>query len=129
MFDHIGIHVSNTRQSIPFYENALAPLGITIVERQPELDAVIFSGPSKETFLWMGPATGDYYGTPLSPTIQRPIHLAFSAPSKHAVDEFYANGLKYGGSDNGAPADCGDGYYAAFLLDPDGNNIEAGIKT
>jgi catechol 2,3-dioxygenase-like lactoylglutathione lyase family enzyme len=128
MFDHIGIFVSDAPRSIAFYERCLAPLGITIVQRLPQLDAVIFSGASEFPFLWVGPARGDYYGTPLSPSVHRPLHLAFSAPNKKAVDEFYAAGLAQGGADNGAPEDDGDGYYAAYLLDPDGNNIEAGIR-
>ncbi len=44
------------------------------------------------------------------------------------MDEFYALALAHGGTDNGAPEDGGDGYYAAYVLDPDGNNIEAGIR-
>jgi catechol 2,3-dioxygenase-like lactoylglutathione lyase family enzyme len=128
MFDHIGIFVSDPKRSVPFFERCLAPLGMVIVERQPEWDAVIFSATSEFPFLWVGPARGDYYGAPLSPSTQRPLHLSFTAPSKKAVDEFYALGLAHGGKDNGAPEDCGNGYYAAYLLDPDGNNIEAGIR-
>jgi catechol 2,3-dioxygenase-like lactoylglutathione lyase family enzyme len=128
MFDHIGIFVSDPLRSIPFYERCLAPLGIHIVQRQPELDAVIFSGASDFPFLWVGAACGDYHGTPLSPGVHRPLHFAFIAPSTEAVDEFYAAGIEHGGRDNGAPEDCGDGYYAAYLIDPDGNNIEAGIR-
>jgi catechol 2,3-dioxygenase-like lactoylglutathione lyase family enzyme len=128
MFDHTGIFVSDPQKSIPFFEACLAPLGIEIRERQPELGAVIFSGSKEFPFLWVGPASGDYHGTPLSPTTHRPFHLAFIAPSRQAVDEFHAIGLKHGGRDNGAPEDCGGGYYAAYLLDPDGNNIEAGMR-
>jgi catechol 2,3-dioxygenase-like lactoylglutathione lyase family enzyme len=128
MFDHIGLFVSDTRRSIAFYEHCLAPLGITIVQRQRELEAVIFSTASEFPFLWVGPARGDYHGTPLSPSIHRPVHLSFIAPSTQAVDQFHAMGLAHGGADNGAPEDCGGGYYAAYLLDPDGNNIEAGIR-
>ena len=106
-----------------------AGLGIVIAQRQPEWGSAIFSGSSEFPFLWVGPAQGDYYGTALSPAERRPLHLAFVAPSRQAVDEFHALGLAHGGTDNGAPEDCGDGYYAAFVLDPDGNNIEAGIRT
>ncbi len=128
MFDHIGIFVSDPRRSIPFYEHCLAPLGITVVERQPEWEAVILSGAAKFPFLWIGPARGDYHGTALSPALHRPLHLAFTAPSVQAVNEFHAAGLAHGGRDNGVPEECGDGYYAAYLIDPDGNNIEAGIR-
>lgn len=128
MFDHIGIFVSDSARGIAFFEHCLAPLGITIAQRQPEFGAAIFSGASELPFLWVGPASGDYHGTPLSPAEKRPMHLAFVAPSRRAVDEFYAQALTHGGTDNGAPEDCGDGYYAAYVLDPDGNNIEAGIR-
>jgi predicted lactoylglutathione lyase len=56
------------------------------------------------------------------------MHPAFVAPTREAVDEFYRIGLKCGGRDNGPPAECRGGYYAAYLLDPDGNNIEAAIR-
>ena len=128
MFDHVGLFVSDPARSIPFFESCLAPLGITVVQRQPELEAVLFSGAAEFPFLWVGPARGDYYGTPLSPGVHRPLHFAFIAPSTEAVDAFYAAGIQHGGRDNGAPEDCGDGYYAAYLIDPDGNNIEAGIR-
>jgi predicted lactoylglutathione lyase len=53
------------------------------------------------------------------------MHLAFIAPTKEAVDEFHRLGIGNGGTDNGAPEACDGGSYAAYLLDPDGNNIEA----
>ncbi len=128
MFDHIGIFVSDFEKSIPFYEACLAPLGITIIERQPELGAVIFSGEENIPFLWVGTASGDYYGNNLQPDIHRPMHLSFKAPSEQVVKDFFRMGLKHGGRDNGEPEDCGGDYFAAYLLDPDGNNIEAGIR-
>lgn len=128
MFDHIGIFVSAPQKSIPFFEACLAPLGIKIRERQPELGAVIFFGSNEFPFLWVGPCRGDYYGSKLSESNRRPIHLSFIAPSTQAVDEFHRLGIRHGGRDNGHPEECGDGYYAAYLLDPDGNNIEAGIR-
>jgi catechol 2,3-dioxygenase-like lactoylglutathione lyase family enzyme len=128
MFDHLGLFVSDPEKSISFLEACLAPLDIHIRERQPEWGAVIFYGKTQLPFLWVGPAGGNYYGTDLKLSSLRPIHLCFVAPSMRAVDEFYRIGLEHGGRDNGAPEDCGNGYYAAFLLDPDGNNIEAGIR-
>jgi len=125
MFDHTGIFVSDAEKSIPFLEACLEPLGIKIHQRQPEWGSVIFSGESDFPFLWVGPAHGDYHGTPISPENHRPMHLAFSSPTKHAVDEFYRKGLLHGGRDNGRPEEYPDGSYNAFLLDPDGNNIEA----
>ena len=125
MFDHIGIFVSDTERSIPFFEKCLAPLGIKIYQRQPEWGSVIFSGQPDFPFLWVGPAGGDYYGTKVSASERRPMHMAFVAPTREAVDEFYRLGIEHGGADNGAPEDCDGSCYAAYLLDPDGNNIEA----
>jgi len=120
--------VSDAQRSIVFYERCLAPLGITVVQRQPEFGAAIFAGSSEFPFLWVGPAEGDYYGTSLTPSVHRPLHMAFVAPSRQAVDEFHALSLLHGGTDNGTPEDEGNGYYAAYVLDPDGNNVEAGFR-
>jgi len=127
MFDHIGLFVTDAEKSIAFFEACLAPLEIKIYQRQPEWGSVVFSGHADFPFFWVGPARGDYYGTDVGKSGFRPTHLSFIAPSTQAVDDFYRIGLENGGRDNGAPEDCG-GYYAAYLLDPDGNNIEAGIR-
>jgi catechol 2,3-dioxygenase-like lactoylglutathione lyase family enzyme len=128
MFDHLGIFATSPEKSIPFLEACLEPLGIKVRERLPEIGAVIFYGEKEFPFLFVGPAKGSYYGTELEKLGYKPMHLASVAPSRDAVDEFYRRGLVNGGRDNGAPEDDGSGYYAAFLLDPDGNNIEAGIR-
>jgi len=125
MFDHVGIFVSDTARSFPFYENALAPLGIVVRERQAQWGSIVMSGPDFPPFLWIGPAGGNYYGTAVKISERRPVHLAFRAATKAAVEEFYRAGLNFGGRDNGAPDDCGRGAYGAYLLDPDGNNLEA----
>jgi catechol 2,3-dioxygenase-like lactoylglutathione lyase family enzyme len=124
MFDHVGIFVSDTAKSFPFYEQALAPLGIVVRERQRRWGSIVM-GADWKPFLWIGPAGGDYHGTPVLIEERRPLHLAFSAPSKEAVHEFHRRGLAHGGRDNGVPENCGHGAYGAYLLDPDGNNIEA----
>jgi catechol 2,3-dioxygenase-like lactoylglutathione lyase family enzyme len=126
--DHLGILAADAEKSIRFYEACLAPLGIRLRERIPHIGAAIFYGEKEYPFLFVGPARGTYYGTDLQTSGFRPMHLSFVAPSIQAVDEFYRAGLAHGGRDNGAPEDCGQGYYAAYLLDPDGNNIEAGIR-
>jgi catechol 2,3-dioxygenase-like lactoylglutathione lyase family enzyme len=125
MIDHLGIFVSDTARSFPFYEKALAPLGILVRERNPNWGSIIMTGERRRPFLFIGPAGGDYHGTEVKIAERRPVHLAFRAASKEAVEEFYRIGLEYGGRDNGPPGDCGRGAYGAFLLDPDGNNIEA----
>jgi catechol 2,3-dioxygenase-like lactoylglutathione lyase family enzyme len=125
--DHLGIIVSESDKSILFYEHCLAPLGIKVLQRQPEIGAVLFAGEDWLPFLFIGQATGDYHGTEVRVPGYRPMHLALAAPSRAAVDEFHRAGLAHGGRDNGAP-EAGEGFYSAFLLDPDGNNIEAILR-
>lgn len=127
MFDHVGFVIRSAEISIPFFEACLAPLGLKVVQRQPKFNAAIFAGKDELPFLWVGVGDGTFHGVKVE-VGKCPMHLAFVAPSKKAVDDFYQIGLRSGGRDNGAPEDCGDGYYAAYLLDPDGNNIEAGFR-
>lgn len=116
MYDHIGFKVHDLAASIRFYAAALAPLG-HVLGSSDESSAGL--GPKEGSALWLSagkPANGDG------------IHVAFRAGSRAAVDAFHENGLKAGGRDNGAPglrADYSPTYYAAFLIDPDGNNVEA----
>lgn len=130
MFDHIGIFVSDFEKSAPLYEKCLEPLGIHVLQRQPEWNAMIFAGETGFPFLWLGGIgeETDYHGTPLQRAHRRPVHLAFRASSKEAVDLFHQRGMAQGAQCNGAPEDCGNGYYAAYLLDFDGNNLEAGMR-
>ena len=108
MYDHVGLKVQDLKASSKFYAAALGALGHVA-------EGAGF-GPSGAPALWLseGKAT--------------PVHVAFRAASQAEVDRFHAAGLKAGGRDNGAPGlrkDYGPKYYAAFLLDPDGNNVEA----
>jgi catechol 2,3-dioxygenase-like lactoylglutathione lyase family enzyme len=128
MFDHLGLLATNPEESVAFFAACLAPLGITIREHIPEHGAVIFYGESEYPFSFLGTAQGDYYGTNLETSGFRPIHLAFKAATRDTVNAFHREGLAHGGWDNGAAAMCGGGYYAAYLLDPGGNNIEAGVR-
>ena len=110
MYDHIGLKVKDIDASIRFYEAALAPLGFV-------RDGSGF-GPKGAPALWL------YEGGGKHPC----MHLAFAAKDHGAVDRFHKAGVKAGGKDNGAPgprADYSPTYYAAFLIDPDGNNVEA----
>jgi catechol 2,3-dioxygenase-like lactoylglutathione lyase family enzyme len=116
MYDHVGLKVKDLDVSVRFYEAALAPLGHVLGPRDAEGAGL---GPRDAPALWLGRATG----------ARGPgVHLAFTAPDHAAVDRFHAAGLEAGGRDNGAPGprpDYGPRYYAAFLFDPDGNNVEA----
>jgi hypothetical protein len=105
MLDHVGFSVSDSARSFPFYEAALAPLGIIVRERQKEWGSIVMTG-ERWPFLWGRPAGGTYYGTPVRVEKRGPIHLAFRASPKEAVEAYYRIGLTYGGRDNGAPEDC-----------------------
>src|SRR5689334_6560074 len=116
MYDHIGLKVKDIKASARFYGAALGALG-HVVASQDESGAGI--GPKGEPALWL------YAGNGKAPA---GMHVAFRAPNRAAVDKFHQAGLKAGGKDNGAPglrADYSPSYYAAFLIDPDGNNVEA----
>jgi catechol 2,3-dioxygenase-like lactoylglutathione lyase family enzyme len=116
MYDHIGLKVADLEASVRFYSAALAPLGHVLSSH--DASGAGF-GPPGEPALWLYPAKGSAgSGT----------HVAFRARDRKAVDRFHADGLKAGARDHGRPglrADYSPTYYAAFLLDPDGNNVEA----
>jgi catechol 2,3-dioxygenase-like lactoylglutathione lyase family enzyme len=114
MYDHIGLKVKDLAASVRFYEAALAPLGHVLCSRD---DSGAGFGPAGEPALWLY-AGGGGSGA----------HVAFRASDRAAVDRFYSAGREAGGKDNGGPgvrADDSPTYYAAFLIDPDGNNVEA----
>lgn len=123
MIDHVSLSVSNIRKSRDFFVEALKPLGYSIVYDIEDiagwgLGISGFSlGQDGETRLWLD---GD--------NAAQKTHIAFVAESREVVDAFHSAGLKAGGIDNGAPGiseQYSPTYYAAFILDPDGNNIEA----
>jgi catechol 2,3-dioxygenase-like lactoylglutathione lyase family enzyme len=114
MFDHIGIRVSDLEASKTFFLEALAPLGADVVL---ELPHAVGLGQRGKASLWLGKAEGK----PL------PLHLAFVADTRAQVDEFYRRALAAGGKDNGAPGTrphYHPSYYAAFVIGPDGHNVE-----
>lgn len=116
MFDHIGLKVKDLDASVRFYTAALGPLGYEVTS-QDESSAAF--GAKGTYSLWL------YPDAKLAHSL---VHIAFTAGNRAAVDTFYREGLKTGGRDNGAPGarkDYGPNYYAAFLFDPDGNNVEA----
>lgn len=116
MYDHVGLRVRDLEASLRFYEAALAPLGHVLGPRDGSSAGL---GPAGAPALWLHDAEG---------TTGKGAHVAFRAPSRTAVERFHEAGLRAGGRDNGAPGprpDYGPAYYAAFLIDPDGNNVEA----
>jgi catechol 2,3-dioxygenase-like lactoylglutathione lyase family enzyme len=116
MIDHIGIHSRDFGKALRFYTEALGPLGYVAQYVDEKAQGAGFGKPG-EPALWL-----DGKGK------AGPVHLALVAPSREAVQRFHAAAVKNGGEDNGKPgirADYGPGYYAAFVIDPDGNNVEA----
>jgi len=123
MIDHLSLVVSDYEKSKAFYLQALAPTGHS---RLIELPATPGAQSGSAGFchadgsdLWI--AQGDA-------AIKPPIHIAFRVPSRAAVDAFHKAAVAAGGKDNGAPGlrpRYHPNYYGAFVLDPDGHNIEA----
>ncbi len=126
MFDHLGINVSELARSTAFYQSCLKPLGIHLLEEH-DYGAVIFGPNADGPFMWVGTARPSFWRPDHGPGLS-PMHLAFVAPDAAAVDAFYDAGLAAGGQDNGPPGLRGAGWYQAFLLDPDGHNIEAAVR-
>jgi catechol 2,3-dioxygenase-like lactoylglutathione lyase family enzyme len=117
MYDHIGLNVKDLEQSVRFYTAALEALGMVCCSH--DASGAGF-GPKGEPALWLYPKKDRGNGPG--------AHIAFRAGSRAAVDGFHRGGLRAAGKDNGAPgvrADYSPTYYAAFLIDPDGNNVEA----
>jgi catechol 2,3-dioxygenase-like lactoylglutathione lyase family enzyme len=120
--DHIGLSVSDYAAARAFYTAALSPLGISVqMEVTKEVtggvDAAGF-GAAGKPFFWLA---GAGKATP-------PLHIAFAAGNRAEVDAFYKAAIAAGGKDNGSPgvrAHYHPNYYGAFVLDADGNNVEA----
>lgn len=115
MFDHVGFGVSDYAGSKAFFLKALHPLGVTVVMEGPY---GVGLGKNNKPSLWM-------YESSEKPA---PLHLAFAAANRSQVDEFYRAALEAGGKDNGAPGlrpHYHANYYGAFIIGPDGHNVEA----
>lgn len=118
MFDHLTITVKNYDLARSFYEIVLAPMGYGSVYEE---DGVVTAFGETDPVFWIAQADKNH---PASAN----THIAFSVSSRELVDTFYDLALKEGGRDNGAPGlrpEYEDNYYAAFVIDHDGNNIEA----
>jgi catechol 2,3-dioxygenase-like lactoylglutathione lyase family enzyme len=122
MIDHVGLAVSSIERSKAFYSNALKPLGIGVVmevsAEQTGGDSHAGLGKDNKAFFWIGTGSRSKGGA----------HVAFTAQTRAEVDLFYRAALAAGGRDNGAPGPrphYHEHYYGAFVLDPDGANIEA----
>ena len=126
MLDHTGIVVGDLAAARRFYDAVAKALGLATVSNSPQ--SFLF-GKSREEpipYLWIGTLRPSYWVEGSRPGINQ-MHVACVAADKAQVDEFHRAAIAAGGRDNGAPGPregAGD-YYGAFVLDPDGNNIEA----
>lgn len=126
MLDHVGLKVTDLRRSRDFFDKALKPLGIT----------VLYEGTGAENggtpFIGYGEGFKPYFWLNEQPRATEVVHVAFAAESRAKVDAFYAAAMAAGGRDFGAPGPrphYHPHYYGAFVLDPDGHNIEAVCHT
>lgn len=116
MYNHIGLKVRDLDASVRFYTAALKPLGHVLAFAD---ESTAGFGPEGAPAFWL------YADAKLAHSL---VHIAFDANTRTAVDAFYREGLKSRGRDHGGPGirkDYAPNYYAAFLFDPDGNNVEA----
>ena len=119
MLDHVTLPVRDFARSGAFYRAALLPLGCL---PKIELDGLIGFGNQTGLFFWIA----------ASPKPSERAHVAFRAEQRAHIDQFHAAACAAGGTDNGAPGlrpEYGAGYYAAYVFDLDGNNIEAVLRT
>ncbi|MBZ8135028.1 VOC family protein [Afifella sp. IM 167] len=124
MIDHIGFSASDYGRSRAFYDKALAALGMEVVMEVTKEESGSYEGVgygrAGKPFFWVSPVPGA--------SASGHLHVAFAAADRRAVDAFYDAAMAAGGRDNGAPGirpHYHPNYYGAFVLDPDGNNIEA----
>jgi catechol 2,3-dioxygenase-like lactoylglutathione lyase family enzyme len=124
MLDHISITVSDIERAAPFWDAVMAALMVPrVVRNDRQLGYGLRNRPDDDSHSYF--SIFESRGPALTPDNR---HWCFRAPSRAAVDAFHAAGLANGGSCDGPPglrADYHHGYYAAFLLDPDGNRVEA----
>ncbi len=117
MLDHVGFAVADYERSKTFYEEALAPLGFILLAEFSEASAGFGQAGERPSFFI------EAYGEP----VRGRLHIALRAENRAQVDAFHTAALEAGGTDNGAPGLrwYHPDYYGAYVLDPDGNNLEA----
>jgi catechol 2,3-dioxygenase-like lactoylglutathione lyase family enzyme len=116
VIDHVGLNVRDVAAARAFYERALAPLGYTVGMEYGQ--HIGFRSPQGKPDFWVAQRGEQTTGA----------HVAFRVESRDLVDAFHAAALEAGGRDNGPPGPrprYHEQYYGAFVLDPDGNNVEA----
>ena len=131
MFTHVGIVFRDLKSSGEFYRKVLEPIGIRIFEDHTQPDGtgwLVFGSEGSSNFFVVAAGRPSFWSASSAPATS-PVHIAFQAPSRDAVDRFHSVGLECGAINNGSPGVRRGGSYAAFLIDLDGNNIEAGYRT
>ena len=121
MLDHLAVQVADVETSLAFYLRVFAPIGMREAMRFPRGDSVVvgLSGPDGVPGFWLGPAAGSE---------ARELHIAFRASDRGAVDAVHEAALSAGAEVLHAPREWPEyhpGYYAVFMRDPDGHNVEA----
>lgn len=119
IFNHVQIKVQDLKSSCKFYHSIMSVLGYNVV--LDIKDVVIGYGTSVHDMFEICQATKEA-------TLSKSVHLAFNAPNLQSVDAFYQTALEKGAKCNGKPgfrSEYEEGYYAAFVIDPDGHNVEA----
>lgn len=125
MLDHTGFVVTDLAAARRFYDAIAKPLKLATADNGPDAFLLGRSREEPIPYLWIGRLIPSYWVEGSRPGINQ-MHIAFAADSIAMVDAFYRAALEAGGRDNGPPAPRRtDNYYGAFVLDPDGNNIEA----
>jgi len=122
MLDHIGLTASDVARAKAFYDAALEPLGIGVIMQVSAEETGSYA------FLGYGSEGRPYFWVGGGPQVTGALHVAFTAKDRATVDAFYAAAMAAGGADNGGPGirvHYHPNYYGAFVLDPDGHNVEA----
>ncbi|MFT8788705.1 MAG: VOC family protein [Bifidobacterium psychraerophilum] len=130
MIDHITLHVSDVGRSLEFFTRLLAPLGYIPKVRHGETVGFGANDGTPRSDFYLSPRPASVEPSPQAAAPEQPspvTHIAFRADDESSVRRFHQAGIAAGGKDNGeaGPRDYHPGYYAAFIVDPDGNNIEA----
>lgn len=126
MFDHTGFVVTDLARARRFYDAVAGALGLQTIGNSPESFLLGHSAEQPIPYLWIGTLRPSYWAEGSRAGLNQ-THVAFVAESRAMVDAFHRAAIAAGGRDHGAPGPregAGD-YYGAFVLDPDGNNIEA----
>lgn len=128
MLDHTGIVVSDLTAARRFWDAVAEALGLRILQPAPEF-FLLGRGPGQVPYLWIGTLRPSYWQEGSRVGVNQ-MHVAFAAASRAQVDAFHRAAIAAGGTDHGAPGprEGVEGYYGAFVLDPDGNNIEAAFR-